>query len=118
MLTKGQMNKYADVLLWGLKTSREGHYKRGDIIMLHFELQAIRLAEVLQGKLLDMGMNHLQWDEFDPALYRLILELDFNGSKHYSSETFGMVDFKSLYTPWDHWAMIVKPLGSGRWSLS
>ena len=57
MLTKGQMNKYADVLLWGLKTSREGRYKKGDIVMLHFELQAIRLAEVLQGKLLDMGMN-------------------------------------------------------------
>ncbi len=37
MLTKGQINKYADVLLWGLKTSREGQYKRGDIIMLHFE---------------------------------------------------------------------------------
>ena len=57
MLTKGQMSKYADVLLWGLKTSREGRYKKGDIIMLHFELQAVRLAEVLQGKLLDMGLN-------------------------------------------------------------
>ncbi len=57
MLTKGQLNKYADVLLWGLRTSREGRYKKGDVVMLHFELQAVKLAEVLQGKLMDMGIN-------------------------------------------------------------
>jgi aminopeptidase len=57
MLTKGQLKKYADVLLWGLKTSREGRYKNGDIVMLHFELQALKFAEVLQGKLIDMGIN-------------------------------------------------------------
>ena len=45
--------------------------------------------------ILDMGEKQLLWDEFDPALYRLNLELDFQGSKHLVNETFGMVDFRS-----------------------
>ena len=57
MLTKKQMDKYADVLLWGLKTARKGAFKKGDIVMIQFDQAAIKLAEILQGKLLDMGMN-------------------------------------------------------------
>ena len=57
MLTKGQMDKYSDVLLWGLKTSRKGRFKKNEAVLIQFELPAIRLAEVLQSKLLDMGVN-------------------------------------------------------------
>jgi aminopeptidase len=57
MLTKGQMDKYSDVLLWGLKTSRKGRFKKNESVLIQFELPAIRLAEVLQAKLLDMGVN-------------------------------------------------------------
>jgi len=59
MLTKVQLDRYADVLLWGFKTSRAERYKKGDIILVRYDLAAIRLAEALQGKLLDMGMNPL-----------------------------------------------------------
>ncbi|MDY6971339.1 MAG: aminopeptidase [Thermodesulfobacteriota bacterium] len=57
MLTKKQMNKYSDVLLWGLKTARKGKFRRDEIVLVRFDLPAINLAEILQGKLLDMGLN-------------------------------------------------------------
>ena len=57
MLTRKQLDKYADVLLWGLKTARNGKFKRGDVVLVQFDLPAVHLAEILQGKLLDMGVN-------------------------------------------------------------
>ena len=30
MLTEKQMERYADVLLWGLQTARKTHLKKGD----------------------------------------------------------------------------------------
>jgi len=32
MLTKKQLDKYADVLLWGLKAARSGKFKKGDVV--------------------------------------------------------------------------------------
>ena len=57
MLTDNQLNKYAEVLLWGLKKARTHRYKKNDVIMIRFDLPAIKLAEILQAKLLHMGMN-------------------------------------------------------------
>lgn len=57
MLTERQLDKYADVLLWGLKTSRTGKYGKNDIVLIRYDLSAIKLAERLQAKILDMGMH-------------------------------------------------------------
>ena len=57
MLTKRQIDKYSDVLLWGLKTARKKNFKKDEVILVQFDLPAIKLAEILQGKFLDMGMN-------------------------------------------------------------
>jgi len=57
MLSKVQLEKYADVLLWALKTARKGKMKRGETVLLRFDAAAVRLAEVLQGRLLDMGLH-------------------------------------------------------------
>ncbi len=57
MLTKRQVDRYSDVLLWGLKTARKKNFKKNEVILIQFDLPAIKLAEILQGKLLDMGMN-------------------------------------------------------------
>ncbi len=57
MLTDKQLDKYAGVLLWGLKKARTRKYKKNDIIMIRFDLLAVKLAEILQAKLLHMGMN-------------------------------------------------------------
>ena len=57
MLTDTQLMRYADVLLWGLRTSRSKPFKKGDVILIRFNLDAVGLAEVLESRLLKMGMN-------------------------------------------------------------
>lgn len=57
MISKNKLNKYGDVLLWGLKTARTMKFKKNDNILISFDLSALKLAEILQGKILDMGMN-------------------------------------------------------------
>ena len=74
MLTDKQLDKYADVLLWGLKKARTKKYKNNDIIMIRFDLPAIKLAEILQAKLLHMGMNPILRFNTTPKM-----ELDFYG---------------------------------------
>jgi aminopeptidase len=57
MLTDKQLDKYADVLLWGLKKARTKSYKKNDIIVIRYDPAALKLAETLQAKLLRMRMN-------------------------------------------------------------
>jgi len=57
MLTEKQLDRYADVLIWGLKTSRTTALKRNDVFLVRFDLPALRLTEIIQAKLLDMGMH-------------------------------------------------------------
>jgi len=68
MLTKKQLEKYADVLLWGLKAARSGKFKRGDVVLIQFDLPAVHLAEFLQAKLLDMGMNPVVRSSLTPVM--------------------------------------------------
>jgi aminopeptidase len=55
MFTEIQLERYAEVLLWGLKTARKGSLNQGEIFLVRYNLPAIKLAEVLQARLLDMG---------------------------------------------------------------
>ncbi len=57
MLTKNQMDMYADVLLWGLKKARSGAFQKEDVVMVQFDLPAVGLAEALHGKLLELGVH-------------------------------------------------------------
>ena len=59
MLTRKHMDRYADVLLWALKTARAKAYRKNDIVLVRYELASVKMAEILQAKLLDMGMNPL-----------------------------------------------------------
>jgi aminopeptidase len=60
MLNEKHLARYADVLLWGLRTARSQSYKKGDIFLIRYHLPAIGLAEILEAKLLHMGMNPVQ----------------------------------------------------------
>ena len=74
MLTKKQLGKYADVLLWGLKTARTGKFKKGDVVLVQFDLPAVHLAEFLQAKLLDMGMNPVMRSGLTPVMEHNLYE--------------------------------------------
>jgi aminopeptidase len=60
MLTDGQLEKYAEVLLWGLKKARKGTFRKNDLILIQYEPAAVKLAEILYGRILDAGMNPVQ----------------------------------------------------------
>ncbi|MCX8044770.1 MAG: aminopeptidase [Desulfobacterota bacterium] len=57
LLSEQQLDRYASVLIWGMQKARAKKFKKNDIVIVRFDLPAIRLAEVVQGKLLDMGIH-------------------------------------------------------------
>jgi aminopeptidase len=60
MLNDMQLDRYADVLLWGLETARKKGFKKNENVLIQYEFPAVRLAEVLYGKILDLGLNPVQ----------------------------------------------------------
>lgn len=57
LFTEKQLDNYAAVLVWGMQKARKGVYKKGDIVIVRYDLAALRLAEILQGRLLDLGIH-------------------------------------------------------------
>ena len=47
MLTEKQLDRYADILVWGLRTSRTTTLKRNDIFLIRFDLPALRLVGLM-----------------------------------------------------------------------
>ena len=57
MLSDKKLEKYAEVLLWALRTARGKRYQKNEIVLIRYDLAGIRLAEVLQSMLLDLGVH-------------------------------------------------------------
>jgi aminopeptidase len=57
VFTPSQLEKYADVLLWGLTTSRATPYLPGDVVLVQFDLAAWRRPEAVYARLLARGLN-------------------------------------------------------------
>jgi aminopeptidase len=70
MLTKVQLERYADVLIWGLETARTKKYRPYDIILLRYELPSLPLAEVLHRKLLDRKWHVMVRGLLNPGMER------------------------------------------------
>ena len=60
MFTATQLERYADVLWWGLSTARTSPFKRNDIVLIRYNQPAIKLAEILYARLLDRGYHPIQ----------------------------------------------------------
>ncbi len=75
MLTDTQLKRYADVLLWGLKTARSKPFKRGDVVLVRFNLDAIRLAEILERRILEMGWNPVRRMNRTPVMEKNFYDL-------------------------------------------
>ncbi|MBI4763581.1 MAG: aminopeptidase [Deltaproteobacteria bacterium] len=60
MLTDDQLNQYAEVLFWGLRTARKEPFKKKDIILIQYEPPALKLAEIVFTKAIERGMNPVQ----------------------------------------------------------
>ena len=70
MFTSNQLQRYADVLWWGLTTARPSPYKRNDIVVIRYNKPAIDLAEILYAGLLDRGIHPIQRMNPTPAMER------------------------------------------------
>jgi len=68
MFSKMKLEKYADILIWGLKKARTRNYKKNDNILIRYDLEAIKLVEVLQSKLLALGMNPILRINYSPQM--------------------------------------------------
>jgi len=75
MLTEIQLEKYADVLMWGLKTARTGKYRKGNIVLIRYDMPAIRLAEILYSKILKTGMHPVIRMGLTPFIERSFFEI-------------------------------------------
>jgi len=60
MMTSEILERYADVLIWGMTTARKKRFKKGDTVLIQYDVPALRLAEMLYAKLVERGMNVLQ----------------------------------------------------------
>ena len=78
MFTQSQLDRYADVLLWGLKTSRSGRFKKKDIVLIRYNIPANPLAEIVYTKLLDRGMNPVLRVNLTSAMERNFFKLSNN----------------------------------------
>jgi aminopeptidase len=68
MLTEKQLDRYADVLIWGLRTARRRKLGKNGTILVRYDLPAIRLAERIFEKLLQLGLNPVQRAAFSPTM--------------------------------------------------
>jgi aminopeptidase len=60
MFTVKQLERYADVLWWGLTTAKKTPFKKSDIILIRYHQPAVQLAEILFAALLTRGLNPVQ----------------------------------------------------------
>jgi aminopeptidase len=70
MFTSKQLQRYADVLWWGLTTARTSPFKKNDIVVIRYNKPAIELAEILYAGLLEKGIHPIQRMNPTPAMER------------------------------------------------
>lgn len=68
MLNDMQLQRYAQVLMWGLKTARMESFRKGDIVLVRYDKAALPLAEVVYAHLLEMGLNPVQRVSLTPKM--------------------------------------------------
>lgn len=75
MFTEKQLHRYAEVLLWGLKTARSGKEKKNDVILIRYSRPATRLAEILQQKILESGKHPVLRSGMTPVMEKQFYQL-------------------------------------------
>jgi aminopeptidase len=78
MFTEKQLDRYADILLWAMKKARTSRFKKNDIVAIRYNTPSIRLAEILNAKLLGIGMNPVLRTIPTPTMERNHFELSNN----------------------------------------
>lgn len=75
MLTPQQLENYADVLWWGLTTARRSPFRTNDVVQIRYHAGAVKLAEVLYRKLVEMGLHAVPRCNLTPAMELSLYQL-------------------------------------------
>lgn len=78
MLKETHLNRYAEVILWGLQTARRFKFKKDDIVLVRFHRQAFPLAEILHQRLMEMGIHPVMRTNLTPTMEKNFFELSDN----------------------------------------
>jgi aminopeptidase len=89
MLTKKQTEKYADILVWGIKECRRRKFKKGDIAQIKYDPLGVNLAKEVYKRLLNAGL-HIVLD--------VTIPIDVE-KYYYDNATNSQLDFLG---PWRH----------------
>lgn len=57
MFSKERLENFANILIWGLHTSKKQLLSPGDVVLVQFSLPYWEFAAIVQGKLLSQGFN-------------------------------------------------------------
>jgi aminopeptidase len=68
MLSESLLERYAEVMIWGLTTARKKKYRKGEVVRVYFDFPAVRLAEIIQKKLIEMGIHPVLRSGPTPAM--------------------------------------------------
>lgn len=82
-LTPDTLANYAEVLLWGLRTSRAVPFKNGELVLLRYDHEALPLAEAVYAALMDAHLHPLP----------LSLPTSFMQAQHFGNSSFGQLTF-------------------------
>jgi len=69
IFTDKQMGKYAEVMIWGLKTARPG-FKKYDTVMVRCDLEGLKLGELVYRKLVQLKYNPVFRPGVTPGMER------------------------------------------------
>ena len=68
VFTEQQLERYARVLVWGLRKARKYKYKKNDIVLVRYDRPATVLAEVVQARLLEAGLHPVMRAGLSPRM--------------------------------------------------
>ncbi len=57
MLNEKELQRYTDVLMWGLGVARRQRFRKGDLVLVRFDPPGLDLAEILYRRILESGMH-------------------------------------------------------------
>jgi aminopeptidase len=75
MLNTVQLERYAEVLLWGLTTARTQKFKKHDIVLIRCDPPAIALGEKVFAKLMELKMHPVMRITGTPTIEKSFFEL-------------------------------------------
>lgn len=68
MFQNDELDRYADILVWGMNKARTSPFKPGDIVLLRYDFLGRTLAEIIFSKLLDKGLHPIQRVNVSPQM--------------------------------------------------